>query len=61
MEVNKEFNEKNNSTIFVLYKNRMQTLFKNLDNVKITDDEIFLTNTNKMNIIIRVFPKLRVN
>ena len=52
MEMDKEFNEKNNSTIFILYKNKMQTLFKNLDNLKITDEEIFLTGTNKMNIII---------
>ncbi|GLI55104.1 hypothetical protein PM10SUCC1_06190 [Propionigenium maris DSM 9537] len=45
MKISKENHTRTNSTIFILYKNKKQTFFKDLTDIEITQDKMLLNRT----------------
>ncbi len=45
MKISKENHTKTNSTIFILYKNKKQTFFRDLTDIEITQDKMLLNRT----------------
>lgn len=45
MKISKENHNRTNSTIFILYKNKKQTFFRDLTDIEITQDKMLLNRT----------------
>lgn len=42
------------SAVFILYKNKQQTLFRGIKSVEVTEDEIFLNRSPEKPLIIQM-------
>ena len=54
MIISKENHTKTNSTIFILYKNKKQTFFRDLTDIEITQDKMLLNRTPGDSLIINM-------
>lgn len=54
MKNTKEVTTMSNSAIFILYKNKKQTMFENIDDIKITENKMVLNRTQKSPLTIHM-------
>lgn len=54
MKISKESHTTTNSTIFILYKNKKQTFFRDLTDIEITEDKMFLNRTPEDSLTINM-------
>ena len=54
MKISKENHTTTNSTIFILYKNKKQTFFRDLKDIEITEDKMLLNRTPEDSLAINM-------
>ena len=54
MKRSRELMSKKNSSVFILYKNKQQTLFRGINSVEVTENKIFLNRSPEKPLIIHM-------
>ena len=54
MKRSRELMSKKNSAVFILYKNKQQTLFRGVNSVEVTEDKIFLNRSPEEPLVIQM-------
>lgn len=54
MKNTKEVPAMSSSAVFILYKNKKQTMFENIDDIKITEDKMVLNRTPESSLTIHM-------